>query len=435
MNDELEQKLRAMFREIDADSPTDLPRPIQPATSSGAVPERRHSPHLAFRLAVVAAAAACLIAAVVVARTAGGHGTTRSTDAPVSIADSSVDTGAPSSTPADSTATSDPATPVGTFPAADPGAINILVVGVDNGGCATAGSATAGGLDGRDDLGQRTDTIMVVRVEPDAHRVAMLSFPRDLWVQIGGTNSRGRINTAFQLNSPQRLVDTIYLNFFIPIDHYVQVDFCGFKELVDAVGGVSIPFDTPVRDRNTGLEITAAGCATLDGDTALAYVRSRHFEYLDPTTGKYREDPSSDYGRIARQQDFVVRTLSKVLSAGLSLDIARGLIDIVTEHVVTDVGFTLDIMLELAGVAGEVDTAAIPSFRVEGRGANIAGAAVIEPTLDTDSMRAVLALFAGRTTIAAAVAQPGTTPAAEPSEPTEATAPTGSSSMWPGSIR
>lgn len=412
MNDDLEQKLRAVFRAIDADSPPDLPFPIRPVATAGAAPARPRPSRLAFRLVVVGAAAACLVAAVVVARSAGDNGTTRSTDA--SLPTDISPTEPASTVPSDPAPTTQPAMTDSTFPAADPKAINILVVGVDNGGCATPNSPTAGGLAGRDDLGMRTDTIMVVRVEPDAHRVAMLSFPRDLWVDIAGTDSRGRINTAFQLDSPQRLVDTIYLNFSIPVDHYVQVDFCGFKELVDAVGGVSIPFDTPVRDKQTGLDIAAAGCATLDGDTALAYVRSRHYQYLDPETGRYREDPASDYGRIARQQDFVVRTLSKVLSSGLSLDVARGLIDVATEHVVTDAGLTLGTFLELAGVAKDVDTAAIPSFRIEGRGANIAGAAVIEPTLDTDSMRAVLALFGGKTTIAEATA------------PTDATSATGS---------
>ena len=79
---------------------------------------------------------------------------------------------------------------------------------------------------------------MVFRVDPAAERVAVLSFPRDLYVTIAGTGNRARINSAYRRDEPQRLIDTIYENFGVGIDHFIQVDFCTFKTLVDAVGGV-----------------------------------------------------------------------------------------------------------------------------------------------------------------------------------------------------
>ena len=120
---------------------------------------------------------------------------------------------------------------------------------------------------------------MMWRVNPATSQVAVLSFPRDLWVTIAGRSSQQRINAAYERDNPQQLIDTIYQNFFIPTDHFVQVDFCAFKTLVDAVDGVTVPFATPVSDPTTGLYVPEAGCFTFNGDHALAYVRSRHLEY------------------------------------------------------------------------------------------------------------------------------------------------------------
>ena len=112
----------------------------------------------------------------------------------------------------------------------------------------------------RDDLGERSDTIMIWRANPETNQLAVLSFPRDLYVDIGGR--RDRINTAYRRDDPSRLIETIGRNFGVPVDHYVQVDFCAFRELVDAVGGVEVPFDSPARDRKSGLVVTDAGCVT-----------------------------------------------------------------------------------------------------------------------------------------------------------------------------
>ncbi|MEA3020970.1 MAG: hypothetical protein QOI47_2494, partial [Actinomycetota bacterium] len=124
-----------------------------------------------------------------------------------------------------------------------------------------------------------------------------------------------RINTAFE-NGPEALIQTIKLNFNVPINHYLQVNFKSFQGLVDAVGGVQIYLAGPVRDKVTGLNITDTGCVLFHGDQALAYVRSRHFEYQE--NGKWHSDPRGDLGRIERQQDFIRRALSKALSRGLT---------------------------------------------------------------------------------------------------------------------
>ena len=178
---------------------------------------------------------------------------------------------------------------------------------------------------------------------------------------------------------------------------------CAFKSLVDAVGGVAVYFTYPARDTHTGLDVPVAeGCYTFNGDAALAYVRSRHYQYLDPNTGKFKEDPASDYGRITRQQDFLRRAVAKVLSMGYDLSLARSLIDVATKYVVTDPDLTIDKQLEFAGVLKNLDPQSIQTYQIEGVGKVIGGAAVIEPRLNGSNMKAILSIFKGQAQLATA---------------------------------
>jgi LCP family protein required for cell wall assembly len=334
--------------------------------------------------------------------------------------------------------TAPPTTPAPTFPVADPAAKNFLITGADNGACVDPNSpyAAAFGTDGEDRVGERSDTIMVFRVDPAAKRVAVLSFPRDLYVTIAGGDNKARINSAYRRDEPQLLIDTIYANFFVGIDHFIQVDFCTFKTLVDAVGGVTVPFEFPARDESSGLNVPTPGCFTFNGDHALAYVRSRHYEYEDPPgSGNWEDDVTADLGRISRQQDFLRRTLSSVLAKGL-LDpsVARGLIETATGgNVVTDPGLSVAKLMEFAGVLKDIQPGAIPTYQIEAVGRETAsGADVLEPRIEGDNMQAVLAMFRGETSLAQAPVQefaattvPDTRPGAEPPpETTTAASPT-----------
>lgn len=126
---------------------------------------------------------------------------------------------------------------------------NFLLTGSDNGACTSPDSATSGGIGDRTSFGERSDTIMIIRIDPSSKQAAILSFPRDLWVNIAGTTRQNRINSAFQSTDPNRLVATIKENFDIPVDHYVNINFCAFKEIVTAVDGVKVPFLYPTRDK------------------------------------------------------------------------------------------------------------------------------------------------------------------------------------------
>ncbi len=307
------------------------------------------------------------------------------------------------------------------LPLAEPDAANFLIVGADNNDCAGDVTPTVGD---RDSLGERSDTIMIWRANPDTNQLAVLSLPRDLYVDIAG-GRKARINSAYRRNDPTRLIDTIYLNFGIPIDHYVQVDFCAFKRLVDAVGGVGIPFEFPARDRRAGLSIEETGCVNLTGDEALAYVRSRHYQYEDPPgSDSWRTDGTSDFGRIARQQDFLRRVVTKVIDQGLySPAVATALIDTNQQYLVTDSGLTLRRMLEFANTLQDLDPATISAYRIESTTEiTSAGEEVERPRIGGDDMQAILAVFRGEAALGSTPDHDATTTTtAEPTTDTTTT--------------
>ena len=357
--------------------------------------------------------------------TAGAATTTATTTAGTVVGDTaSSETATPETSPVPTTVAAPPAT----FPDADPEAQNFLITGADNGACVDPESPYAGTFGDRAGMGERSDTIMVLRVDPAASRVAILSFPRDLYVEIADGGGMSRINSVYERDEPQRLADTVFDNFNIPIDHYIQVDFCAFKTLVDAVGGVAVPFEFPARDDNTGLNVPTTGCFTFEGEHALAYVRSRHYEYEDPAgSGNWSTDPTSDLGRISRQQDFLRRTLASLLDTGpLNPRVARGLIRAATEYITTDRELTPAKMMEFAGVMNDVEPAGILTYQIEATGRTVGGAAVLIPNTESENMQVVLAIFRGETSLADAPVQVfAPTTAASPRGSTTTVAPDG----------
>ncbi len=194
--------------------------------------------------------------------------------------------------------------------------MNVLLVGSDS----------RDRLEGKDALqagkgqvsGQRSDTIMVLHIDPEQEQAAILSIPRDLYVPIAGEGYSDRVNAAFALGGAQGLIETIQESLGITINHYVEVDFVGFKDIVDAVGGVKLYLPAWVRDFTSGLDLHEIGCVEVDGTQGLAWVRSRNFEILQPDGLTWVPDPRADLGRIERQQDFIRRMLKKALSSGIT---------------------------------------------------------------------------------------------------------------------
>ena len=138
-----------------------------------------------------------------------------------------------------------------------------------------------------DQTGQRSDVIIIARFIPATKRVILLSIPRDTYVTIPGhvpnVSGPNRINVAFDTGSPSLLIETIEDVFQIPITHYIAVNFEGFSDMVNSLGGVNLNFSVPVMDTVSDLNVTKTGCQLVDGSEALALVRSRDLQYETPS--------------------------------------------------------------------------------------------------------------------------------------------------------
>jgi polyisoprenyl-teichoic acid--peptidoglycan teichoic acid transferase len=192
---------------------------------------------------------------------------------------------------------------------------NFLIVGSDSRESVASDDPNSGAFLEGESAGRRSDTILILRVDPKKESATMVSLPRDLWVPIAGTDGSQRINAAYA-KGEQVLADTIQQYLGIPVNHYIEVDFNGFQQLVSAVDGVPLYFERAMKDTNSGLDVLHPGCVTLDGPSALAFARSRHLEYM--LDGVYQTDPTGDLGRITRQQLLIRHAISRAVSKGLT---------------------------------------------------------------------------------------------------------------------
>lgn len=340
---------------------------------------------------------ACIVSALTLLYANNRLGSRKLVDISAAVPDSTANPSVPPTAgAADSTSL-----PEIVVPAGDVGAKNFLLTASDARQCIDPNSPDAGSYLGSGaDIGERADTIMMLRIDTETHQAAVLSFPRDLWVRIGTSNRKSRINSTLDSNDPGKIIATMFTNFGLQVDHLINVDFCAFKGLVDAVGGVAVPFEYAARDRATGLDVPAE-CHLFTGDEALRYVRSRKYQYFDPAKNEWVSDGTSDLGRITRQQDFLKRTLQKALDKGArDLRVANRLINTSLQYVVTDTNLTPDVMLQVANAMKDFDPATVKTFQVDGRPRNISGNSVLEPIIDSENMKAVLAVFRGQARIA-----------------------------------
>lgn len=176
--------------------------------------------------------------------------------------------------------------------------INVLLLGTD---------------DRPDESGPpRTDTIILLTLDPQSNTAGMLSLPRDLWVPIPGYEFNAKINTAYGIGAKQGdagaqlVMDTVSQLVGRPVDYYVRINFQGFVQLVDLLGGIDLMVSKTIHDEeyptaDYGVETfhLDAGLQHLDGETALKYARTRHTD--------------DDYGRARRQQEVIRAVADKVL--------------------------------------------------------------------------------------------------------------------------
>jgi LCP family protein required for cell wall assembly len=223
---------------------------------------------------------------------------------------------------------------------------NILILGSDSRANLTPEEQEAQGS--QDDVpGQRADTIILLHFDPSTGKSVVVHFPRDLRVVIHGTGELNKINTAFE-GGPRRMIETVEAYSGLNINHYVEVDFDGFKDIVDAMGGVDICIDRPLIDRVAELYLPEVGCYLLGGKMALAFVRARGVE----------GDLIPDFSRIARQQQFLRAVLNRTSIFSLP-GVARAVIDSIT----VDEGITVTDMYDISKRLGKIGTPDV-DFRV-----------------------------------------------------------------------
>lgn len=262
---------------------------------------------------------------------------------------------------------------------------NFLIVGTDSGAGLDPNDPVLAGRPG----GIRSDTIMILRLDPKAEKASLLSLPRDLLVPIAGTNQSDRINAAIQAG-PERLVETIKQDFAIPINHYVELNFLAFRTIVQAVDGVPIYFPNPVRDSNSGLDIPSAGCVTLDPVQALAFARSRAYE--ERVNGYWRTDPTGDLGRISRQQLFIRRVLQRSIDRGArNPAVLNDLVDAGVVNVQLDPTLTPADLITLGREFKDFSPDSLDTYSIPAAPANVHGASVL--AMDPVRAEPILRIF------------------------------------------
>ncbi len=202
-------------------------------------------------------------------------------------------------------------------------AVNILVMGTDRrspvgttGGDAAAPTWVPGA--------QRTDTLMMVHIDGDRRGASVISLPRDAWVAVPG-HGMDKVNAAFSYAGPALAVRTVEDLTGVRVDHLAVIDWDGFRQLTDAVGGVSVNVPSTVVDPARGITWTA-GWHTLDGRRALDYVGQRYGL------------PGGDLDRVRRQQNFLRTLMEDSLHAEMrkSPMMVYDFLDIVTRHLSVD---------------------------------------------------------------------------------------------------
>ena len=218
--------------------------------------------------------------------------------------------------------------------------LDVLVLGVDRRPGAAEGSVS------------RSDTMMLVRVSPETGRIKLLSLPRDLLVEVA-PGTEDRINTAYALDGVEGATAAVEGITGVSIDRHAIVDFGGFEDVIDALGGVTLEVGQPIRLGIEGRRVRIpAGRQELDGLEALAYAR-------------YRGTACADLDRIRRQQRLVAALREQALGWDTITKLPR-IVEVAHENVDTDLGIVQSISLgrALVGRGGDGGTS---SYQLKGR--------------------------------------------------------------------
>ncbi|MFP7277859.1 LCP family protein [Exiguobacterium indicum] len=179
------------------------------------------------------------------------------------------------------------------------------------------------GVDQRPGERGRSDSIMVMTLNPTRNESRLISIPRDTKVDIVGKGTNDKINHAYSFGGPEMAIKTVEKFLNIPINYYAEINMEGFTSLVDAVGGVTVNNDIDFTVSGTHFPV---GKVNLDGKSALKFTRMRY------------EDPRGDFGRQMRQREVIAQVANK-LSSDVSVSNFNAIMDVVGKNAQTNVSF------------------------------------------------------------------------------------------------
>jgi LCP family protein required for cell wall assembly len=248
----------------------------------------------------------------------------------------------------------------------DAGTENILMIGSTS-RCALTVQNPAYGLCSQGVNGVNSDVVMILHLNPANHTLAILSIPRDLFVPNARSDGANKIDAAL-FQGPDQLIDAIEEDYGIPIQHFVELNFDSFINVVNALGGIKMYFPEPVYDAYSGLNIQTTGCIQLNGTQALQVVRARHVQYKGP--GVTTDDPSywpqeaqSDIARIRRDHEFLRVLATAVKAKGLSNPLTdQSLVSSVVSQLTVDSSFSASAMISLVLGYHDVDVTTAPQL-------------------------------------------------------------------------
>lgn len=217
----------------------------------------------------------------------------------------------------------------------------------------------------------RSDTLIIARIDPDNGRVTLVSIPRDTRVNIEG-HGKTKINAAHAYGGPALVIKTVKEITGLPISHYAEVDFQGFKDVVDALGGVTVDVPEDIDDMKASNHVRAfsklnAGTQVLDGGHALTFVRSREF-------------PRGDLQRIENQQTFFKALLKEMLKTSNMLRLPS-VISAMAQSVTTDL--SVGDMVSIANKLKGMDEAGLETVTMPGEPQMIGGGSYV--VMDEDA--------------------------------------------------
>ncbi|GAB2318580.1 LCP family protein [Alkalibacterium sp. s-m-22] len=205
---------------------------------------------------------------------------------------------------------------------------SVLIMGVDT--------------DGPDNMSGRSDTLMLLTINPNTEKTSIVSIPRDTYTEIVGRGTMDKINHAYAFGGTSMTVNTVQNLFDIPVDYYVSVNMESMQQIVDAVGGITVT--PPLNFSQGGYQFVEGQPTHMDGPKALEYSRMRS------------SDPEGDYGRQFRQRQVLEGTMQRIASFDTVMNY-RNILGTLSTNMRTNMSFDdmVDMFNNYRSSAGNVD--------------------------------------------------------------------------------